>query len=259
MESVASHQFKIHNLASKTSDCCIIVCVLNEAGKIEHQLQKMQAHRDKLDVILCDGGSTDGSISPDILKDQVNTLLVKTTEGGGLSAQLQIALHHALEQDYKIILMIDGNNKDGIDAIPDFIAALKNGCDFVQGSRFLPGGAHKNTPKDRYVSIKYIFNPLMNMGSGFQYTDAINGFKGTHASILRDERIQIFRPVFTLYSLQYFLNYRVPKLGFKVKEIPVSRCYPDSEKTPTKINGLKTRFKILWHLSKVVLGRYNPS
>jgi dolichol-phosphate mannosyltransferase len=120
-----------------------------------------------VDVIVCDGGSTDGSNDAALLsRHGVRTLLIKTGPGK-LSAQLRVLFAYAVEQGYAGMVMIDGNGKDGVEAIPQFLDALSAGFDFVQGSRYLPGGSEENTPLDRKLASKLIHAPLLSMAAGF--------------------------------------------------------------------------------------------
>jgi dolichol-phosphate mannosyltransferase len=80
-----------------------------------------------VDVIVCDGGSTDGSNDAALLsRHGVRTLLNKTGPGK-LSAQLRVLFAYAVEQGYAGMVMIDGNGKDGVEAIPQFLDALSAG------------------------------------------------------------------------------------------------------------------------------------
>ena len=60
------------------------------------------------------------------------------------------------------VVTIDGNNKDCPLSIGDFIAKLEIGYDLVQGSRFIKGGEHKNTPFFRYIAIRLIHAPMLS-------------------------------------------------------------------------------------------------
>ena len=83
----------------------------------------------------------------------VNTLLTKTGPGRQ-GAQLRMGMYFALDRNYKGILTIDGNNKDSIEDVPEFIAKLQEGYDLVQGSRFIRGGHAINTPPVRYAAVR---------------------------------------------------------------------------------------------------------
>jgi dolichol-phosphate mannosyltransferase len=68
-----------------------------------------------------------------------------------------------------------------------------------------------------------------------------------------------FRDVFDTYNLHYYLSVRAPRLGYRVKEVPVARIYPESGPTPTKISGLAGKSAILKLLWMTVMGKYNPN
>lgn len=251
-------QIEFLPMNGKKHDYCVISGVLNEGQRFSEQLERMQQLRSFADIIIVDGGSTDGATSPERLQDKVTALIIDKRRKG-LSGQYQSALAYALDQGYLGAVMVDGNGKDGVEAVSTFISALKNGADFIQGSRFLPGGEHFNTPIIRHFAIKLIFCPVINYFSGFHYTDAINGFKGVSRKLLEDEGMQIFRDVFTSYSLQYYLNYRAPRINAKVMEVAVRRNYPSRASFPTKIHGLKGYVNVLKLLFKTCLGKYNPA
>ncbi|WP_016858039.1 hypothetical protein [Candidatus Williamhamiltonella defendens] len=84
------------------------------------------------DLIIVDGGSTDGSLEVDALKQVGVRGLVVKKGPGKLSAQLRCAYAFSLDQGYEGVVTIDGNDKDDPEAIPRFIEALKVGVDFVQ-------------------------------------------------------------------------------------------------------------------------------
>ena len=210
------------------------------------------------DIILVDGGSTDGSLAHDsLLEKGVRGLLVKTGPGK-LSAQLRCAYTFAVEQGYKGIVTIDGNDKDDPAAIPQFIDLLQQGIDFVQASRFVPGGVAENTPKMRDLAIRWIHAPLLSIASGFHWTDTTQGFRAYSRRMLLDERVAPFRDVFESYELLAYLSYRAPRLGFKCIEWPTIRRYPEGE-VPTKISSFKGNLSILLVLIKACVGKYNPT
>ena len=250
--------FTSHLFHPRRHDTALLIGVLNEGDQFTRQLTALQAYRGQVDILIADGGSTDGATSQAVLGTTVCALLINTSAQKGLSVQYRIGLAFALQQGYSAVIMMDGNGKDGAEAIPRFITALQNGADFVQGSRFLPGGEHKNTPLIRLAGIRFVFNPLMSLATGYRYTDAMNGFKAVSRTLLEDSRLQPFRDIFTRYNLQYYLNYRVPRLKMRVTEIPVSRNYRANVRVQNKIRGINAWMSILRELFATVTGRYNP-
>lgn len=236
----------------------VCVFVINEGERIRRQLERMQAAAAPLDVVLADGGSTDGSTDLALLKDlSVSTLLTKQGPGK-LSAQMRMALAWCLEQGYEGVVVMDGNNKDDPQALPRFAEMLSSGWDHVQGSRFVPGGKAVNTPWTRLCGIKLLHAPLISLASGFRYTDTTNGFRGYSRRLLLDPRIAPFREVFSQYELHYYLAIRAAQLGFRVVEAPVCREYPAHGGVPTKIHGWRGNALILRTLWSACRGEFNP-
>jgi dolichol-phosphate mannosyltransferase len=250
--------YQRHEWAPKSSRFCVCIPVLNEGSRIIQQLDRMCEIDLGADLIIADGGSTDQSVARDVLSPRkVRTLLIKTGPGR-LSAQMRMMFDYALDQGYEGMVALDGNGKDGVEAIPSFVAALEQGYDFVQGSRFLPGGEERNTPLDRKLGSKLLHAPLISLAARFRYTDTTNGFRAFSARFLLDPRVQPFRDVFDTYNLHYYLAIRAPRLGFRVKELPVKRIYPPAGPTPSKISGFAGKFAILKLLFLASAGRYNP-
>lgn len=250
--------FEVAELAPRKTEYCAVIPVINEGERLLRQLEGMAAAGLGVDVIVADGGSTDGSNAAEPLRRLgVSALLVKTGPGR-LSAQLRMGFAFALARGYAGVVTIDGNGKDGYQAIPDFVRALADGYGFVQGSRYIEGGARKNTPLDREFAVRLVHAPLLSLAAGFRYTDTTNGFRGFSAELLRDERVAAFREVFDSYNLHYYLSVRAARLGYRVTELPVRRAYPDRGSVPTKISGFSGRMHILKQLVLTVVGAYDP-
>jgi len=245
-------------LHEKRHDYALIIPVINEGERIGRQLARIAALGAPADVVIADGGSTDGSLGLDMLRAaDCRALLVKTGPGR-LSAQLRMAYAWALDQGYRGVITVDGNGKDGVEAIDAFVAALEAGYDYVQGSRYIAGGRAINTPLDRKIAGRLIHAPLLSLAGRRWYTDTTNGFRGYSARYLGDPRVAPFRNVFQHYALLFYLTARAGQLGFRTTEIPVARAYPAGEATPTKVAGMRGRIDMLKELIAVALGRFNP-
>ncbi|PRY68905.1 dolichol-phosphate mannosyltransferase [Glaciihabitans tibetensis] len=243
--------------AARANDYCVVVFVLNEGDKVRQQLIRMRDLHSDVDVIVADGGSTDGSLSHDFLRQAgVNSLLVKTG-AGKLSAQMRMAFSWAVDRGYLGVIVIDGNGKDDVSAIPEFRRLLAAGFDHVQGSRFIPGGRAINTPLSRHIGLKVLHAPLISLASRRVHTDTTNGFRGYSARLLADPTVAVFRDVFSTYELHYHLAIESSRdARFKTVETPVTREYPKGVKTPTKISPVRGNARILRILFSAALGRY---
>lgn len=243
----------------RQSRYAVCLFVLNEGERFLAQLQRMRLFSDDFDLLVADGGSTDGSMAAERLERLgVHTLLVKTGPGR-LSAQMRMGLAHALTCGYEGVIVMDGNNKDDPEAIPRFATALDDGFEFVQGSRFLPGGRAVNTPLTRYLGIKLVHAPLISLAAGLRYTDTTNGFRAYSRRFLLDPRVQPFREVFANYELHYYLSIRAARLGYRIKEVPVTRSYPARGAVPSKIHGFRGNWNVFKTLLAACAGRWDPS
>jgi len=251
--------FDEQELAKKRHDYCVCVFVVNEGERVRAQLARMKPLADTVDIVIADGGSTDGSLDKAFLKKQkVRTLLTKQGKGK-LSAQMRMAFAWALNQGYKGVVVVDGNNKDGVERVPDFVRLLEEGYDHIQGSRFIPGGKAVNTPLSRELGLHLLHAPLISLAAGQRHTDTTNGFRAYSAKLLQDEEIVVFRDVFQTYELHYYLAIESSRRKkYKTTETPVVRTYPKKGKTPTKISPLKGNAHILKVLLMTTMGKYRP-
>ena len=246
--------------SEKHSDYAVLIPVINEGNRILKELVRMKraSVASFADIIICDGDSTDNSTEHQRLRSlDVNTLLVKKGVGKQ-GAQLRMGIMWALERQYKGIITVDGNNKDSVENIPDFIRKLKEGYDFVQGSRYVPGGKAINTPFIRAAALRFIHAPVISAAAHFHFTDTTNAFRAYSAAYLRDPRVQPLRDIFNSYELLAYLSVRASQLEYRVCEIPVTRAYPKNQKTPTKISFLKGNAELMKILFNTVIGAYQP-
>lgn len=252
--------FLCTELGERRSKYCLLIPVINEGERIRRELERALAAGvpSLVDVAICDGGSTDGSLAEERLRSLgVNTLLVKTGPGRQ-GAQLRMGLWWALERGYDGVVTIDGNDKDSIEDVSRFIERLDNGFDFVQGSRFIRGGVAVNTPKVRYMAVRLIHAPVISLTAGSWYTDTTNAYRAYSRRYLTHPDVQPFRDVFCNYELLAYLSVRADQLGLRTCEVPVRREYPRAGKVPTKISALGGNWDLLSTLFRNLFGAYKP-
>lgn len=253
-------QFECIEFGEKSKDYVVLIPIINEGERIHKELKRAYKYKisDYADIVICDGGSTDGCTDEKILKKlNVNTLLIKRDEGKQ-GAQLRMGIWWALQRGYKGVITIDGNNKDSIEDVPHFIEKLEEGYDLIQGSRFIKGGKAINTPFIRNISVRLIHAPIISLTAGQRFTDTTNAYRGYSARYLLDERVQPLRDIFMTYELLAYLSVRATQIGYKACEIPVTRAYPKKGKTPTKISFFKGNAELMKILFLNFKGKYKP-
>ena len=236
----------------------LVIPVINEGERIRGQLRRIAAAGLPVDVVIADGGSTDGSLDADFMRTVGVRAVLTKTGPGKLSAQLRMAYAWCLRQGYAGIVTIDGNGKDGVEAVAAMVAKLEEGCDYVQGSRYLPGGAAENTPLERTIANRLIHAPMLSLAGGHWFTDTTNGFRAYSAAYLLHPGVKPFREVFSVYNLLFYLTVRAGQLGLRVAHVPVERRYPDDGKVPTKIGGLASKLALLKETAVAASGGYTP-
>ena len=252
--------FECEEFASRKKDYVVLIPIINEGNRILNELKRAQAANvgGVADIVICDGGSTDGCTEKSVLVSlDVNTLLVKKS-AGKQGAQLRMGFWWALKRGYKGIITIDGNDKDSIEDVPRFIEKLEEGFDLVQGSRFVKGGVAVNTPLSRLIAVRLLHAPVISLTARQWFTDTTNAYRAYSTRYLQDSRVAPFRDVFNTYELLAYLSVRATQLKYRACEIPVTRAYPKNEKTPTKISPFKGNWLLLKILFRNLLGAYNP-
>lgn len=253
-------EFEGVEYTEKSKEYVVLIPIINEGERILKELNRACKHNvpEYADIVICDGGSTDGCTEESKLRElQVNTLLTKR-DVGKQGAQLRMGIWWALQRGYKGIITIDGNNKDSIEDVPRFIEKLEEGYDFVQGSRFVKGGKAINTPFIRLISVKLIHAPIISLTAHQRFTDTTNAYRAYSVRYLKDKRVQPLRDIFMTYELLAYLSVRATQIGMKACEIPVTRAYPKRGKTPTKISFFKGNSELMKILFKNAFGAYIP-
>jgi dolichol-phosphate mannosyltransferase len=253
-------KFECNEYVIKTKDYVVLIPIINEGDRIIKELKRAYKYNvaDYADIVICDGGSTDGCTDEVRLRKlSVNTLLVKR-DVGKQGAQLRMGIWWAIQRGYKGIITIDGNNKDSIEDVPHFIEKLEEGYDLVQGSRFIKGGRAINTPFIRMISVKFIHAPIISLTAHHRFTDTTNAYRAYSARYLTDKKVQPLRDIFMTYELLAYLSVRATQIGMKACEIPVTRAYPKAGKTPTKISFFKGNSELMKILLRNATGVYNP-
>ena len=171
---------------------------------------------------------------------------------------MRMGIFWSLQRGYEGILTIDGNNKDSIEDVPKFIDKLREGYDFVQGSRFIEGGKAINTPLIRYFAVRLIHAPIISLTARHWFTDTTNAYRAYSSKYLSDERVKPLREIFSGYELLAYLSTRATQLNYRACEVPVTRAYPTTGKIPTKISFIKGNSNLMKILLKNLFGAYNP-
>ncbi len=224
----------------------------NESTKIERVLSRFPAVRE-YDLIVMNDGSTDDSVER--IKKFPGVGIVNHPENRGAGAALRTVHEYALKNGYEVLAVVAGNDKDDPLLVPRVLQPiLEEGYDFIQGSRYLPGGGYGQIPFYRVAATKFVHPWLFSAVSGRRVTDSTNGFRAYRTAILRDPRLDLNQSWLDKYELEPYLFYKAIQLGYKVKEVPVTKIYPPHGQSYTKMKPITGWWSILRPLVLLGLG-----
>src|SRR5437867_3713666 len=144
-------------------------CAYNEGEKIKRVIEKYNDYA-IYDVLIIDDGSTDQSLKDIPPGIPVSVIANPANRGAGYGVR-QI-LQYAKDRGYIAVFFVSGNDKDSPGDIAKLKAAMEEGYDFVQGSRYLPGGGQGRMPFYRKISTRIIHPLLFSLITGRRITDS---------------------------------------------------------------------------------------
>ena len=156
-----------------------IICVVpvyNEQNRLLDLIKKIKKYKkkQKIDFIFFNNGSTDNSRN--ILVKE-NQKFLERKKNMGIGYALIEGLKYSIKKKYDVVIYIAGNGKMLPNQIGRFLIKLKDKkIDYVNGSRFLPGGNFETNPLFRKISI-LLFSQIIMFFSKKKITDASCGFR----------------------------------------------------------------------------------
>ena len=146
----------------------VVIPALNEERNLPHIAARMPADVDE--IVVVDGHSEDRTVEVARLLWPDAVVVRQTRAGKGNALACGFA---AASGDIIVTLDADGSNDPA--EIPDFVAALVAGADFVKGSRFMAGGGSSDITWCRRAGnwgLGAVYNALF----GTRYTDLCYGY-----------------------------------------------------------------------------------
>jgi len=233
-----------------------IICVIpvyNEQDRLSELIKKIynfqRKSKYKVKFLFVNNGSSDNS--PKIIKNTKH-ILINLKKNMGIGYALILGLKYALKNNYTVLIHLAGNGKMLPNEIPKFLNKLVNlNYDFVNGSRFLPGGRYKTNPLFRRLAIR-LLNFFLTVIYQKKITDSTCGFRAFKTKIFKGKMKFFNKKQFYTYGYEYY-SYGKILSSEKIKkcEIPVAMKYPKTG-SYTKIKPFVDWYVMIfaWMLSK---------
>lgn len=234
---------------SRSAGVVLIIPVLDEEDRIASVIRRVP--RPLVDEILVvDDGSRDASAER-ARAAGARVLCLRSTLGVG--AALRHGLEWARASGYAVACIAAGNDKDAPEELSRLLEKIGEGFDFVQGSRYLPGGGHTRMPHYRKLATR--LHPfLFSIACRRRVSDSTNGFRALRLAMLDDGRIRLDQRWLDGYELEPYLYFRAIRLGYRTVEVPVTKTYPARGLPYTKMKPLTGWWQMLRPIFYLGLG-----
>ncbi len=212
----------------------IIIPTYNEIENISEIVPVVLNKDDAFHVLVVDDGSPDGTANA--VKDmQVNygdrLHLIEREGKQGLGTAYIRGFKFGLEYGYDYILEMDADFSHDPNVLPSLIECCASGADVAVGSRYIKGGGIKDWSMDR-LFLSYGASLFVRFITWIPVKDTTAGFVCYKRAVL--ERINLDGIRFIGYAFQIEMKYTAYRLGFKLKEVPIT--FKDREKGTSKMN-----------------------
>jgi dolichol-phosphate mannosyltransferase len=230
----------------------VIIPTYNEKENIALIIQAVFSLNQGYHVLVVDDGSPDGTanIVKDLMVQFPEALFMEERTGKlGLGTAYIHGFKWCLEKGYAFIFEMDADFSHNPKDLERLYEACKNdGADLAIGSRYVPGGNTDNWPLDRKIYSKggALYTKIITW---MPVNDPTAGFVCYKREVL--DAINLDEISFVGYAFQIEMKFASWKLGFKIKEVPIT--FIDRKTGFSKMNkgiikeGVIGVLKIQWH------------
>lgn len=227
----------------------VIIPTYNEAPNIGHLVPLVLAQDPRLEVLVVDDNSPDGTGQlADSLAQRESRVHVLHGEGKrGLGTAYVNGFRWALKQGYDYVFEMDADFSHDPAHLKDFLKAIQD-ADLVIGSRYLGGKVTVvNWPIARLL-LSYTANIYARWLTGVRIWDLTGGFKCFRRRVL--ETLDLSQVRSNGYAFQIEMSVRAWRKGFRLREIPI--VFVDRTEGDSKMNGSIIR-EAIWIVPRLRL------
>lgn len=232
----------------------VVVPTYNEAENIERLLDGVLAADPRVDVLVVDDGSPDGTADMVAARAEREPRLQLLRRPGksGLGAAYRAGFAWGAGRGYQVLVEMDADLSHPADRLPALLDGIgddsRGGADLVIGSRYVRGGGTRNWPWHRQL-ISRTGNAYVGLALRLGVRDATAGFRAFRVTLL--ERIDVQALTSNGYCFQVETAYRSVRAGARVAEVPIT--FTEREHGTSKMSSAIVREALLrvtgWALS----------
>lgn len=235
-------------------DKLVIIPTYNEKENIENILRKVFSLEGRFHVLVVDDGSPDGTaaIVKQLQQEFGEQLHIAERSGKqGLGTAYIFGFKWALEKGYQYIFEMDADFSHNPDDLLRLYETCSTRADVAVGSRYVSGGKVKNWPFDR-IFISYGASVYVRLITWMPVKDCTAGFVCYKREVL--EKIPLDKVRFIGYAFQIEMKYRAWKLGFRIREVPIT--FVDRKEGVSKMSKgiVKEAIFGVWKMRRFIKG-----
>ena len=226
----------------------IFSATYNESGNIKNFLQSIDSLNIKVDILLIDDNSPDGtkSLINEYKSNREDLILLVREKKEGLDTAHKIAYEYSKKNDYDFLISLDSDMSHDPKLIPKFISELEEN-EFITGSRYMTGGSSDMRGWRFFLSFygnKFIKSFLkINCN---EFTTSYRGFNikklsDFHLNMVDSKGYSFFMETIFLLNNKNFLIKEIP-IHFKNRKSGKSKI-PKIEMFRTLYNVFRLKFK----------------
>lgn len=201
----------------------VIIPTYNEKENITSIINAVFALNKGYHILVIDDGSPDGTgeIVRSLIAKYPGQLFLEERAGKlGLGTAYIYGFKWSIERNYAFTFEMDADfshNPNDLERL--YLACKEGGADMSIGSRYVPGGKTENWPIDRQLYSKggAFYTKLITW---MPINDPTAGFVCYRKSVL--ESINFDMIEFVGYAFQIEMKFATWKLGFRIKEVPIT-------------------------------------
>lgn len=201
----------------------VIIPTYNEKENIAAILAAVFGLQQTYHVLVIDDGSPDGTaaIVKDLMQQYQGQLFLEERKGkSGLGTAYIHGFRWALQNGYHFVFEMDADfshNPKDLERL--YLACKQDGADLSVGSRYVPGGQTENWPLDRQIYSRggALYTKLITW---MPVNDPTAGFVCYSRKVLEAINFDAIR--FVGYAFQIEMKFAAWKLGFRIKEVPIT-------------------------------------
>ena len=230
----------------------VVIPTYNEAANLPHIVPQVLAQDPRLDVLVVDDNSPDGTgrMADELAATNPRVHVLHREGKLGLGTAYIRGFRWALERTYDYVFEMDADFSHDPVHLKEFLKAIED-ADVVLGSRYLHGKVTVvNWPMGRLM-LSYCANIYARWITGLRIWDLTGGFKCFRRRVL--ETIDLSQVRSNGYAFQIEMSVRAWRKGFKLREIPI--VFVDRTEGQSKMNRAIVR-EAVWMVPRLRLQRW---